>query len=206
MLTVAMYPDEQTPQPDFNFITGSPQANPTGVGGDNQKRRIIVVVLGVLGLFIVAMLFINIVSSGSRTGRSELIDLAAYQSELARVAAIGVEEGVSAEVRGRAAIVSFSIRTDAGQTRKLMAAIGAKASDEQLLAYRSNTIDTQFQEAANANNFDNVYSEVLDEKLNNYKGKIVEVFNIQTNEDVRANLRQFKTNADILSPDTEPAS
>lgn len=196
-----MPPVQKTDTPaDYNFILQSTQPKKRKLSfGGSRRQRIFVVVVALLVLIALAYGFLAIVRSQNSKGHAELVDLAAYQTELVRIIDIGVKEAQSVSVKAGAQTASLSILSDLNQTKNFIRQKNIPAKSEDLTKYNTPSIDEQLASAKTANNFDATYSQLVDEKLNSYKAKLADVFAAQTDNTIRETLRVFKTHAELLA-------
>lgn len=195
-----MPPNQQTPStvPNLDFILQPEQPKQKRFSGGGKTQRIfVVVVIGVI-FIILAFIFLSIMRSSSRRGSAELINLAAYQTELARVMDIGVKTSPSAAVIGTARTGSLTLISDLVRTRKMIASKGAKIGKDDMTKYLTKSIDTDLETAKTANNFDAVFTALIDEKLNDYESRLATTFAAQSDEKIKNTLRDFKAHAELL--------
>lgn len=195
-----MPPTQQTPTtvPNLDFILQSEQPKPKRFGrGDKTQRILLVTIVGIV-LVILVFVFLTFVRSGSRRGSAELIDLAAYQTELARVMDIGVKDSSDSSVQGVAQTGSLTITSDLIRTKKMIASKSAKIGKNDLGKYVTKSIDADLEAAKTANEFDAVFTALIDEKLGDYKTRLASVFAAQSDAKIQNTLRNFKSNAELL--------
>lgn len=156
------------------------------------------VVIGALLLIIGGFIFFSLIGSQSNDDTSALKDLVAYQTEMGRIITLGVDVARDSSVKARATTARLSFLSDLNQVRTFMKSNDLSMSAEELAKYKTTSIDQQFDAAKQANNFDAVFTEVIDEKLDNYKNKLAEVFATQSNDSVKNGLRTFRDHADLL--------
>lgn len=196
----SMQPEQQptTPPPDLSFILQSEPPKPKRLGGESKTQRMIIVGVASILLIIIAFLLLSVLQARSRRGSAELIDLAAYQTEMTRVLEIGAKNGRSNEVLGGAQTGRLAILSDLIRTKKMIASLNVKLVDADLLKYESLDIDTALDDAKTANNFDTVFSELIDEKYVDYKQKLSSVYKTQNNTKIKNTLSDFHGNAGLL--------
>ena len=187
-----------TPQ-NLDFILKADQPKPSRFGGSNSKtQRIIVVVVAGIILVILGLVFLSIMQRSNRQGSAELIDLAAYQTELARVVDIGINSSPDSNVQAIAQTGSLTLLSDLTRTKKMIASKGVKLSESDLSKYFTKSIDADLDTAKTANNFDVVFIKLIDEKLGDYKLKLASVFAEQNDEKIKDALRSFNAHAELL--------
>lgn len=195
-----MPPTQQTPTtvPNLDFILQSEQPKPQRFSNGGKTQRLIVVVFAGIILIILAFVFLSIMRSSSRRGSAELIDLAAYQTELARVIDIGVKDSPDSSVQGIAQTGSLTITSDLIKTKKMIASKSAKIGKNDLAKYSTNSIDKDLDAAKTANNFDAVFTKLIDDKLGDYKLKLANTFAAQSDTKIRNTLRTFNAHTELL--------
>jgi len=187
-----------TPQNDYEFIMNSSQKKASGFGAASKKQRIIVVLGGAILLIVVFMILMNLLSAGANKQKDTLVDLANYQTELARVITLGVDRSRDGDIKAEAVTASMTLETDRRKTVALMQEKGVGVPKEGLTKYRATQNDDALNAAEQAGNFDTVYSALYDEKLTAYKQKLQEVFSILTAASDKELVRSFNTNAKLL--------
>lgn len=192
-----MSPQQPTPQ-NLDFILQTNQPKPRRLNGGSKTQRILVVVATGVILVILAFVFLAIVQRSNRQGSAELVDLAAYQTELSRIIEIGVKNSPDSSIQGIARTSSLTLTSDLIRTKKMIASKNAKIGKSDLAKYVTKSIDADLQTAKTANNFDVVFTKLIDEKLSDYKLKLASVFVAQNDAKIREALRTFNDHAELL--------
>lgn len=191
------------PQPNsinnnYDFIMSSPQ-RPRNAG--STKQRIIVVVVGVLVLAVGAMIFNAVIGSNSKRGQAELLDLAAYQTELARVINIGVANARNTEIRGQAAVTKLTVLSNLAETKDFLRRLEMEIKPEEFAKFQTPSIDAQLEEARKANNFDDVYVPLINEKISAYQERLESTYNAQSIDTIKNALVSYNQQIKlVLSP------
>lgn len=187
-----------TPPPNLDFILQSEQPKPKRFGGRSKTQRVLIaVVIGII-LIVIIFVFLSVMQSRSRRGSAELIDLAAYQTELSRVIEIGAKNGQSSVVLSGAQTARLTILSDLIRTKKMISSLNVKLVESDLTKYKTIDIDATLDAARTANNFDKVFSELIDEKYLGYKQKLSNVYNSQSSAKIKNTLRDFNSNVGLL--------
>lgn len=194
-----MPPTQSSTPHNLDFILQTEQPKPQRFGaGSSKTRRIIVVVVGAIFLLILAFVFLSLAQRGSRQGSAELVDLAAYQTELVRVVDIGVKNSPDSSVQGIARTASLTLTSDLGKTKNMIASKNVRLGESDLAKYVTSSIDTDLEAAKTANNFDAVFTKLIDEKLSDYKLRLANVYAAQNDTKIRNTLRTFNAHAVLL--------
>lgn len=152
----------------YDFIT-APQQNTAGFGPDNKKKRIVLVVLGAL---IVIFLFVVVSTFLSRAGQAQtqkLTELAQTQTEVARVAGIGVTKAKGLETKSLAINTQLSAISSRQDVVNALKQRGVKIKDKELAAGKNSKTDALLQDAAVNNRFDQTFTEIIQTKLASYQ-------------------------------------
>jgi hypothetical protein len=172
---MVMNPDQQQPNYDFIMNTSKGSKGMRG-GAASKKQRIIVVIGGLLLVIILGIIASNVISATTGKASKAIIDLAAYQTELKRVIALGNEKTKDSTLRNNSLIATYTLESDYQQTVKIMKARGIKAPKDVATRYSNPKIDASLDTADKSNSFDAKYGEIYTQKLTNYKAKLSEVY------------------------------
>ncbi len=123
-------------------------------------------------MFIFGLMFISLLSSAGQGQTQALIGLAQDQTELLRVATIGVEKRSSTNTKNFATTAKLSLQTAQNETLATLKASGHKLSAKDLALKKDVATDTQLEEAANNNNFDAVFIKTMQDSLQTYAARL----------------------------------
>ncbi len=174
----------------------APQQRPKQSG--NMKQRIIVVAIGVTVLGIGALIFSRVIGSQGSRGQAELVDLAAYQTELARVINIGVNNARDTEIRSEAAVTRLSVLSDLAETKSFIRRLNLEPKPEELAKFTTPAIDAQLEEARKANNFDAIYEPLINEKVVNYQKRLESTYNVQSIDTIKNALSYYNDKIELI--------
>ncbi len=188
----------QSPQ-NLDFILQADQPKPKRFGGGGSKtQRILTVVIVGIVLITLIFVFLTIMQRNSKSGSAELIDLAAYQTELARVMDIGAKGSPSSAVGGVAQTGNLTLISDLIRTKKMIASKNAKISKSDLAKYETKSIDDDLEAAKTGNDFDAVFTKLIDQKLSDYKLRLASAYAAQNDTNIRNALRSLNAHAELL--------
>lgn len=164
--------------------TGSGQENPydfilkgegkpkRSFGSGSLKQRIIIVGAGACILLIAAILLISLIGSGGKGSTDALINVAQQQTELARVAAIGVDKASSTDTKNLAITTKLSMQSSQADTVALLKKSGHGVSDKTLALLQDSNTDQQLDSADASNTFDSTFTQLLQRLLNSYRSSL----------------------------------
>lgn len=189
------------PNLDYSFIMqhGTPPPRRGQRSPTSQKQRLLIAGGGFLTLIFVIIGFFAYLQSQGRRGAVEFNDLANYQSEIVRVAAIGVEKGSAIATRNYAQSVNQTVGSDLNTSVGILAGLGYKVSAQTLVRYQSSQTDTQLDNAEKNNSFDSTFISVMADELSNYRQKISATYPLISSQKAKDALKAYDTNAKTLS-------
>lgn len=188
-----------TPPPNLDFIMKSDQTKPKRfmVGGPKARRILTVVLFGIV-LFVLIFVFMAIVRSNNRRGLDELVDLAAYQTELIRVVEIAAKDSTSSTVRGSTQTSRLTLISDLNKTKLMISSLGARVAETDLSKYRTGSINKTLKDAKTANNFDEIYTDLFAEKLTSYEEKLATAYLAQNNIKIKNTISIFNAHSEVI--------
>lgn len=194
---------QQIPQGNpYDFITnpGPPPKKP--LLGGSTKSRVIIVIGGIFLLFVIFGIASTILSSGKNTASLALKEVVAEQEELIRVADLGSKDALGSEARGYAVTVSMTLKTSQQETTERVTAAKMKISNTELKAKSSSKTDESLTAAKANNRYDEVLTEILNEKLNKYMKNLKSAYDLSGSEKTKTVLDKAYTNASTLLKST----
>lgn len=162
-------PPPVQPNP-YEFITNSGQPQKPGLlGGPSFKRRLLIVVGGGLVLLLVFIILFSVIFGSGGGNTDQLKALAQEQQEIARVAEIGNLKAKSPNNKALAITTKLSVQTDQNQLTTLLEKQGIKLNSKDLALKKDADTDATLTQAEQNNRFDEVFAQIMDEKLAVYQ-------------------------------------
>lgn len=186
--------DSNLPQPvnqnpyDFIMSSGQPPQkgrSPIKAGG-GQLQRIIFVVAGALFLIIIVIVAFSVLSGGGKASVTSLKSLAADQTELIRVADLGVTKAKSTNARQLAATTSLSLKTMHQRTVKLLSQKGEEITPQEKNSKKDTKTDTALTAAEQNNRYDETLITYLTNALTNYQTALKTAYDTSSEANDRA--------------------
>lgn len=205
-----MQPDTPPPpQNPYEFIMNSGEQSKKTLlpGGGNTKQRIMLVGGGGAVLLIVFMVIFSLLMGGNKGNEQVLIGLAQQQTELVRVAAIGVTKAKSPNTQNLAITTQLSVSSAQKDLLTLIKKQKIKLDPKILTQTKNTKTDTQLTAAEQDNRFDETFTLVLQQQLSAYALALKNAFNESTGINTRQALSEAAKNAELLTPKqtTQPA-
>lgn len=187
---VLMQPDQPNPAPSnpYDFILNNGQqskkpgvAGAQGSGGGSMKKRILVVLMGLITLVLLFLVFSYIASSASRSGTQDLVNLAAEQTELIRIADTGFTSASSNSSLNFAATTSVSLKTNQQSVKTLISRHGHVLTLKELGGKKDSRVDAQLATAKLNNQYDSTFNKILLSNLLSYQKSVKMLHDASTN-------------------------
>jgi hypothetical protein len=199
-----MPPQQQNP---YEFIMSSPQQQKSGPNLSSTKARIAVVVIGIILLIIIGVIANKILTASSSAQTDKLIVVAQTETELIRVASLGLENAQARETLNQAATIKASVQSSQNQTKALLDKRGIKGKSltTKLSASKNSKTDAQLEEARRNNRYDETFTAIIDQQLNNYL-KTLQSAHGGASKKEKAQLEKSAKNVGNLLPKTDEAT
>ena len=165
-----------TPNP-YGFITDQDAATRKGgfsLPTDGKQRMMIFGALALVVIILIAGAY-ALVFSG-KGGAGGLVDIAARQSEMIRVADIGIKKAKSPATKNFATNTKVGLSSDQAQLTARIKAEGTKLSSKQLVTRKNTGTDTALTKAEQSNNFDAAFQQEMANELTAYQQAIKEAY------------------------------
>lgn len=170
-------------QNPYDFIMQEPHKPKHKItGGSSLKSRVLVVVGGAVALIVLAILFFTVIAGGNKGINQKLLELAQEQTEIVRLADIGIEKARSADTKNLATTIKYSVTSSLND---VLAIIKKKSTDKNLTVTKNSATDQTLDTAATNNNFDAVFTETMATKLKTYQTNIRSIYDTTENQNTR---------------------
>lgn len=167
-----MGPEQQTPQQNssYDFILQTPEPEKKSFSEKLNKKALIIALLLILALTTVGL--IALVDSQAKAAQQQvnrLISIAQMQTEISRVADLGIAQAEDEDTQARAQAVNDSIDEALEQTLTLLEARGVTPDEETLNATVDKEIDSTLEKTVEFNQFDRSFEKVIDAQIVDYQ-------------------------------------
>jgi hypothetical protein len=178
-------PADQSPYDFMN--TGEPIPQKSGFGGNMSFRaKLLILIGGAIALMAVAAIVIGffIKSGGATIEQTRAI--AAQQTELIRIADIGVKKAHSETAKNLAFTTKTTLTSDQQATLSYLTSQKQKVSSKDLATSKSSKTDIQLTQAEQTNQFDDVFIQIMKQKLADYQTKVKTAYDGATSKKAKA--------------------
>ncbi|MGZ6005072.1 MAG: hypothetical protein ACXWLH_02880, partial [Candidatus Saccharimonadales bacterium] len=173
------------------------------LGGGSKTRRILIVVAGIIFILVIVIVLFSSVFKSSGGAVVQLTDLAQQQSEIARVADIGVQKAVSSATKNFAHTTKLTMLSSQNDTLAVLKKSGHKISDKQL-ALKTNSATDQQLDAASANStFDATFTKLITDELNSYRTSLQSDYRLATSTNEKVLLQDSFNSVSLLLGDKQ---
>lgn len=195
-----MQPQNQNP---YDFIMNDPPKKKAGLGGFTGKQRIMAMIIGAGVVLIVIMLGLSLVFGGGTNTTEELVSLAQEQTELIRVADVGVEKARTTEGKNLAVTASLSITTSRAKVIEILGKHRRKLKNQQLELKKSAETDKALETAGLNNRFDETFIKVMNDGLKKYQAHLKQIYDMTASSSEKQILSDAFSAAGLLLGEQE---
>lgn len=191
-------PPQQSPHGNFDFIMNAGQKPKRSLlpGGNSLPMRLIMIAGGIFILVILIVVAMSLFSGGG--GNKEvLLKVTQQQTELSRVAEIGMRDSTP-PAKNIAVSTALAIQSDQRKLQNVLAANGVKISSKQLSMLRDPKTDERLKNSLAAANYDATVIQVLDEQLTAYQTSLKQAYENSKNQAVKDVLEQNFKSVNLL--------
>jgi hypothetical protein len=187
-------PGSQTPY-DF-FLKEQPKPKKgLSLGGGSLKKRLLIAGGGVLVLLIILIVFMSVVFGGNKGVNQQLLELAQEQTEIVRVADIGVTKSRGAATKNLAITTKYSVTTSLNEVLSLLK---KKANTKELGLKKNSQTDQTLDTAATNDSFDEVFTETLQTSLKAYRTNAKKIYDASSGQKTKKVLADAYNGINVL--------
>lgn len=151
-------------------------------GGKSVKQRILIIVGGGAFLLTIIIISFSLLFGGTDKSTSQFISLAQQQTEIMRIADIGITKARDNSGKNLAINVKLSFTTAKLQTTDILKKHGAKVGEKELAAKKNSQNDQALEAAAVNNSFDVTFTKIIGESLAAYQADLKKTYDITTSK------------------------
>lgn len=148
-------------------------------GGNSTTQRILIIVGGGIVLILIGIIIMSFLSSGNKSNSTQLLEIAQQQTEIIRVANIGLKEKSvrSTDTLELASNTTLSVQSSQNQVVGILTKSGTKVNSKLLGIKQNAKTDATLSSAAQSNNYDSVFVTTLQKELQTYQLSLKNAFN-----------------------------
>jgi len=185
----------------FDFIlnngVNSKGSRGAGGGGSIVKRLLVVAVVGMV-IVTIAVIANSILSKGNKSDTETLTKIALQQTELIRVAGLGVTNGTSNSTKNLAATTSLTTESSLVQVSKILKNLGHAPDPKSLTASKNDKTDTTLTTAQQSNQYDPTFNTIILASLTSYRDSVKEAYGLVTKSGDRQTLKAIYGSIDLI--------
>lgn len=179
---------------DF-FLKDHPKPKRGLMTGGSFKKNLFIVLGGAFTLLIIVIVFVSLVLGGNGNINQQLLELAQEQTEIVRVADIGIAKSRGTDAKNLATTTKYSISSSLIQVLSL---IKKKAGDKSLNLKKDAQTDQILESAATNNNFDEVFVQTIMSSLKTYQTNTKKIFDRTKNAKTRQVMTEAYNGVNVL--------
>lgn len=166
---------QQQPQNPYGFIYDAPHnaKRPFSPPG-GMKGRIALVAGGLILLIMLIVVAVSLFTGSDDAVTQRYVDVAKRQTEIIRITTLGEEKATSLQTRSFAATTRLGLTTAQSDMTALLdkKGVSGKELSKQLSASKNSKSDEALEQAQKNGRFDEVFTDLLENELANYKKEI----------------------------------
>jgi hypothetical protein len=178
---------------DFIMSNGAPAK-----GGLNKKMRIAIVAALAIVLILGGLIINTLLSSAGKENTQTLLTIAERQTELMRVADLGIVGARSNTVQNLAVTTKLSIQSDQNAMLSVLKSNKIKTDPKKLTGRKDVKTDKALTQAEQANSFDETFTKILQTQLAEYKKDLKQAYDAATKPKTKQALSLQYTHATDL--------
>lgn len=191
------------PDQAYDFITDPPKTPKeslfTKITAGSLVSRIALAIAILIFFIIIISIFKNIAGRSSTAEAAALTTVVQDQQELIHIAGeSSTQAGLAANHQNFTATLQLSVGSSQGQLINYLLAGKKKLTPQQLNLKVSSTIDSQLSAAVTANDFDQVFQQVMQSQLSSYYKDIQKAYAQDKGPHARAILQDSSQQAQLL--------
>lgn len=191
-------PPGQNPY-DFIVNPGKPPRRNLFGGGASKVQRMAVLAAGAAVVLIIIIVIVNLIFGGGGGNAVADIKVAQDQTEIARVARLGVQQQDIGQAAKNVAITAqLTLASDQQQLIDYLQKNGVKISDKELAALQDPQADQQLSTADANSTYDSTFLSIMQTDLSKYQQTLNTAYQGSKSIDLRQLLRGQYDNAGLL--------
>ena len=134
----------------------------------NPKQRNIVLVLFIIVVLFLVIVAFSVFSSLGSNDNEDLVLMSAYQTEIARVSELGLDNSTDLGTRTKIATLNSFINSDLVSNISYLDRNGREVKPQEQAAKRDSSIDTALDEAQKTNTYDDELNDQIETLVSGY--------------------------------------
>lgn len=177
-----MPPDDTSNQPakhgpqDFDFILNPPPKPKRRFGLPGVPKAAVLILFGLI-VVIVVIIVSSIFFGGSSIDREKLYKTIASAEEIVRVSDLALIDSQDANVKNLAATAKETLNSQSSALQQYMQKQKIKIDRKKISIINTKT-DSQLQEAAANNVYDQTFLKILKDSINSYQAELSEMYKV----------------------------
>ena len=189
--------DPHAPNP-YDYIL-NPPSNSSKPAAFNPKNKLLFSVLFVVGVLVLVVIVISIFSALTKKDYSSYISLAGKQTEIVRVADLGLTKARSTDTKNYIATIRQTIQSEKNETVKFLVKNKRKVNEKQLLLARNSETDKALAAAENSSTYDETLIRTINQLVTSYQKSAKDATKSPSGPSEKALATRIRSDTAILS-------
>lgn len=194
-----MQPEQTPPHNPYDFIT-NPSTPPkkTLLGAGSAKSKIFAII-GIVTILTIVLALVATLLGGGSDSKTTYTKLLQQQTEIIRIADLGSKDGQSNETKNLSITVSQTLVSTKKDLTALAEAAGADINPKTIALGKDAAADKSLTTASQINNYDQVFTKILTDKLNEYKETLKQLYDGTSKQKTRDTLESAYKSVDMFT-------
>jgi hypothetical protein len=144
--------------------------------GNSKRQRLLIAVLGGLGLLFVIAVIVALLVSGNDSTKKNFTGLVQTQTEIIRITTLGNQKATSSSAQHFSEMVGLVMTSSEQQTNSYLSKHGTKLKSKELALGKNAGTDKALAAAAAAGTYDNELITILERSLANYQANVSDLY------------------------------
>lgn len=168
---------------------------PKGVfASGDKKQRIVLVVVGAVVLLLIGIILFSVLNAGNKSTSELLAPVAAAQTDIIDITAIGAKEARDTALINKTASVNLVVTT---QNNGINSYLG-KDAKKLIAPYQNSEYKKELEDAKNSGSFDKEYTAILSNRLDLYRQELVTAYNKAPTTKLKKELESYYSQIGVL--------
>ncbi len=187
------------PQNNYDFLNTQPNAKKPFGGGRNPKQNLLVSVIFIVVVLVVLVIAFIVFRSLTKKDYSVYKSLVTQQTEIARIAGMGIAKARDSSVKSYAATIYSVTQSEKNDTLAFAKLAGLKISDKELATSAGTNNDSQLTAAEASNQYDQKLTDILDKLIIAYQKDVQTLTAGANSKSEKAIVVKLQNNAKVIA-------
>ena len=195
-----MDPNKQAPAPNpYDFLNATQAQPKRNFLGGGPKDRKLMSVLFVLGVIVIVFIAFSVFQNLTGKNYATYVSLAAKQTEIARIADIGVTKARTNSAKNYAATIRQTSQSERAQTLAFLKKKNQKVTEKELAIQKNSATDKSLTTAEQTSTYDEKFISTINTLLIDYQKSVKSLPSTGLTASEKILVTNLKTDATVLA-------